>query len=334
MTDRNVQFPNRFQLVPVPGTTNIFDLTPAPGTVYENGTFWNKQNVLQDDTAALYSGLPENPTPDDVFRNIHLSIFGQDYTLYKWIRTKIIYSYLIDAEIISPEHFVGFTLNTSATIRYSNTVYFDSSNNLVLSNPSVYSKKLSDILQTDGNLLVGKYFTLKNSSTVYYGSGSSIGLRRTGNSSDGYYVKVSAASRVKINQKEVTEIVSSTDPNAYPVEGDGWTYTQMPSEAPRPGRAQVITGSYVGTGKSGAENPNQLSFDFTPKVVMIWGLTENHYQSQTLTFVRGASEHSVVDSPFNVKSISWGDKSVTWYGGKPSEQLNYANYVYYYTAIG
>lgn len=66
MTDRNVQFPNRFEIVPVPGTTNIFDVLPAPGTVYAEGTFWNKQNVLKDATAALY-GKGSNASPDEIF---------------------------------------------------------------------------------------------------------------------------------------------------------------------------------------------------------------------------------------------------------------------------
>lgn len=69
MKDRNVQFPNRFEIVAVPGTTNIFDVTPAPGEVYEEGTFWNKQNVLQDATAALY-GKGSNASPDEIFAAI------------------------------------------------------------------------------------------------------------------------------------------------------------------------------------------------------------------------------------------------------------------------
>lgn len=69
MKDRNVQFPNRFEIVPVPGTTNIFDVIPAPGAVYEEGTFWNKQNVLKDATAALY-GKTAAAVPDEIFAAI------------------------------------------------------------------------------------------------------------------------------------------------------------------------------------------------------------------------------------------------------------------------
>lgn len=69
MTDRNVQYPNRFHVKPVPGTDDICEIIPAPGTVYEDGTFWNKANVLQDAVAALY-GKDAAATPNDIFAAI------------------------------------------------------------------------------------------------------------------------------------------------------------------------------------------------------------------------------------------------------------------------
>lgn len=69
MKDRNVQYPYRFHVRPVPGTDDICEIIPAPGTVYEDGTFWNKQNVLQDAVAALYGKGPA-ATPNDIFAEI------------------------------------------------------------------------------------------------------------------------------------------------------------------------------------------------------------------------------------------------------------------------
>lgn len=60
MTDRNVQFPNRFRLVPVPGTNGIYDIEPVPGDVLDEGTLLNKANLFAD------------PTGEE--------IFGDDYT--------------------------------------------------------------------------------------------------------------------------------------------------------------------------------------------------------------------------------------------------------------
>lgn len=69
MTDRNVQYPNRFHVKPVPGTDDIYEIIPAPGAVYEDGTFWNKANVLQDATAALF-GKDSTAVPDEIFAAI------------------------------------------------------------------------------------------------------------------------------------------------------------------------------------------------------------------------------------------------------------------------
>lgn len=70
MTDRNVQFPNRYKLTKVAGTDDIYDLTPAPGTITEEGTMINKLTLLQDDTAALY-GLGTDAVPDDALSAIY-----------------------------------------------------------------------------------------------------------------------------------------------------------------------------------------------------------------------------------------------------------------------
>lgn len=69
MTDRNVQFPNRYRLVPVEGTTDIVDLIPAPGNVEDEGTLLNKTNLLSDETAVLY-GKNDTAVPDDILAAI------------------------------------------------------------------------------------------------------------------------------------------------------------------------------------------------------------------------------------------------------------------------
>ena len=70
MTNRNVQFPNRYQLSKVEGTDDIYDLIPAPGTVTDEGTLINKATLLQDATAALY-GLGTDAVPDDALSAIY-----------------------------------------------------------------------------------------------------------------------------------------------------------------------------------------------------------------------------------------------------------------------
>lgn len=61
--------------MPVPGTSDIFDLIPAPGEVTEEGTFINKENMLDDDTAAEIGLDPGNdPTPNDAFLALNMGV--------------------------------------------------------------------------------------------------------------------------------------------------------------------------------------------------------------------------------------------------------------------
>ena len=69
MKDRAVEFPNRYRLAKVEGTSDVYDLVPAPGTVTEEGTYINKKTLLTDETAAIL-GLNGDPTPNDAFMAI------------------------------------------------------------------------------------------------------------------------------------------------------------------------------------------------------------------------------------------------------------------------
>lgn len=66
MKDRTVQYPNRYKLTPVGGTSDTYDLTAVPGTITEPGTVLNKANLLTDATATGL-GLTGNPTVNDAF---------------------------------------------------------------------------------------------------------------------------------------------------------------------------------------------------------------------------------------------------------------------------
>lgn len=76
MENRNVQFPNRYELVPVEGTKGLVDLRPVPGSIYEAGTPYSKETMLSDDTAALF-GLGRDAVPDKVFSLIQKQLEEQ-----------------------------------------------------------------------------------------------------------------------------------------------------------------------------------------------------------------------------------------------------------------
>lgn len=124
--------------------------------------------------------------------------------------------------------------------------------------------------------------------------------------------------------------------------------------------AKIASGIYIGTGTYGADNPNILTFDFEPKLVIMLGyLRENEgwvpQFGQTTSTDMGANTVIVADvltttyekkrgfvhnniysstnSCYAKKSAN--GKTVYWYDTGSSEgQFNSSDLVYYYAAIG
>ena len=67
MKDRITQYPHRYQLVPVSGQSDTYDIIAKPGTVTEPGTPLNKANLLSDTTANLYGLTGADANVDKAF---------------------------------------------------------------------------------------------------------------------------------------------------------------------------------------------------------------------------------------------------------------------------
>lgn len=118
------------------------------------------------------------------------------------------------------------------------------------------------------------------------------------------------------------------------------------------GKAQIIDGQYVGTGKSGQSNPNSITFPFKPKIVMIpfyrstpasdpsmlfvdgFWIILTRIMTQTYQYRCGVSSDAGRGAPYGKKSSD--GKTISWYDATNSTdyQLNKANAIYYYVAIG
>ena len=116
------------------------------------------------------------------------------------------------------------------------------------------------------------------------------------------------------------------------------------------GELKMAVGSYTGSGGSGSANPNSLSFDFKPALVII----RKSYRiplnptSVGLALIRpmssvAAEMYSGGDSSNTRQiNIAWGEKSVSWWhDGFASDvsyaanwQLNVEGDLYYYVAFG
>lgn len=81
MKDRNVQYPNRYQLNKVTGTDDIYDLVPAPGEVSDEGTILNKSNLLSDVVAESLGFAPnDNPKVSDALNMAKANVGDIRYT--------------------------------------------------------------------------------------------------------------------------------------------------------------------------------------------------------------------------------------------------------------
>lgn len=109
------------------------------------------------------------------------------------------------------------------------------------------------------------------------------------------------------------------------------------------GKAKIQTGSYVGTGTYGANNPCSLTFDFSIKVLLI-GCTTNDYDPTISFFVYDYDRYSTFVPKARSGSqnsegwygyISWNDNTVNWNNTDSAMlQLNDTGLTYYYVAIG
>ena len=102
--------------------------------------------------------------------------------------------------------------------------------------------------------------------------------------------------------------------------------------------AQIETGSYVGTGKYGENNPNVLTFSFAPKLIIFASNEKPGSYYVIGTFVynapRGITTTRMNTTP-SVAQLSWEDKTVKYYStDNANYQLNSNTITYYYVAIG
>lgn len=103
---------------------------------------------------------------------------------------------------------------------------------------------------------------------------------------------------------------------------------------------QVYSGSYVGTGTSGQNNPTTLTFPFEPKIVFIARETTRSAGGSlgTITpMIRGV-QRSIVGingSSINIAYLTWDNNSLSFYAnGGADTSLNESGITYHYVAIG
>ena len=94
------------------------------------------------------------------------------------------------------------------------------------------------------------------------------------------------------------------------------------------GSCQVVTGQYTGYGQYGQSNPNSLTFEKPPVLVLVSG-------TNTLVMARGGSRGYVLQNGTSERiEVSWSGDSLSWYSARDSVyQMNTAGMVHYYVAF-
>lgn len=102
--------------------------------------------------------------------------------------------------------------------------------------------------------------------------------------------------------------------------------------------AKVITGTYTGNGNSGSSAKRSLSFDFTPKLVIIIQSTANAttYTRFPAIMVNPSTRGYGMDNNGDGYgfTVAWGSQQVSWYASTAQNQMNYDGYKYTYVAVG
>lgn len=101
------------------------------------------------------------------------------------------------------------------------------------------------------------------------------------------------------------------------------------------------TGSYVGTGSYGAENPNSLTFDFEPKLVILVQENEQSANMAPTVCIRGVTQMVAAGDPGNspyfepqLFNMAWDGNTFSWYAANAEHQFNTKTANYHYMAIG
>ena len=304
--------------------------------ISQQGTPLNKATLLQDATAALY-GLTPTAVPDDVF-----SFLGK-YNLYWWKRRTYQSEWVTETEniTVNDDNALSWFVITifdsygRYDVRYANNIQVSDSGEISLVNPQTVSV---DDRDSGGaiNVIAGKYcaqMSYNNGETgkiFFIPSGQSGNKKTRGNTYYWYFSNTRNITSKFVEEIGEWEYVQSSNREAYPDSGisGGYEYQFLGvpfKNAVEP--AKIETGSYVGTGTYGRSNPNTLTFEFSPKLVIV-GLSSVTFNIMLI----GCVNSLYVNSNYN-NLISFSGNSVSWTGSSADGQLNKAGNTYHYCAI-
>lgn len=222
----------------------------------------------------------EGLSVDDALAHISGYLFS-DEQVYRWKKSG---EAVRITEKISSEDFGNIVADADivesirVAFEYSDKCTFNSDGDITLVNPQTleFFKGDTSEIQSRTQVMSGKYFTCVDG--FLFAKGSVYLMTEETlfkvvateydhiNSIYGYNL-----SRVKV--KNVSEVVTDTDPNAHydgETDEEGLVYSSMP---PIGTSVKMAKGSYVGTGTYGAKNPVNVPLPFVPTYFCVYAKT-------------------------------------------------------------
>ena len=297
--------------------------------------YFTKDQTLSSSVAALYGLSGTDAIPNNVFNQLYYSINGTDSKLYQWNRWK--WSINLDTAV------TNFNFSSSYTTWYIaqfDSITFNKDGTCTGQGRTIIHGQKSSI----PSLTAGKYYSdlwlyqdeAEAETAVPYFYNPSYG--RIVYNSNGF-IQARDVFQITDARIKTTEIVTSTNPNAYTVsdtpDAEGWYYEKLPDIPLSPPLSRFYSSSYTGTGTYGEANPNTIICPGKPLAVFIRAAESAILQSDTSFFIYNqptAGVNSSSSSGANA-TLTWADNSISWYNSNALTQLNTNNKVYYYFII-
>ena len=201
------------------------------------------------------------------------------YTQHWWKRRTILQEIEIANSYAAVDLSDQPSTTAGVTLSYSESAHVDAATNRIeLDHPTTVDVSYSKY--TNANVLAGKYFKNPVHDEIRYvepGTQATRSSRDYSGSSSGKMYKVTIQTKATSIATEIGdwEYLQSNDRGAYPDSGisGGYEYQYLGQPFGLDnllGGTKIATGSYTGTGKYGSDNPNTLTLDFVPQLILIF----------------------------------------------------------------
>ena len=299
------------------------------GGITQLGSAYSKANVLPDDVCALLGLNSTTAEPKDAF-----GVVGNPAELWMWEKFNFTPGSYRDGETHTNVTIMreGGTIYDTVIIYYSDSISVDEYGMVSLINPSTFDLSYNNY--SSASVLKGKYIRIGANSVAFIPTTATFSRQQ-----DGYFYEVRVSTLTYIvGVKPVfshVEYVSSPNSFTYPENGQSGDYWYTRLGQIGEGMTKIETGSYVGTGTYGEDNPNSLTFWFEPKLVMV--RSESLNGGYFLDAVKGVgiapNDYNHVGYSGYDTGLVWSGNTLSWYADNAKLQMN--DYTtYYYVAIG